>query len=855
MKLNYFTILLVFCMFVFLGSMQQTNAQLDEMQVQWETSPGSGEPLLNALHDAVMYDTLADGSHVQNRVYKLLKGGFYWNTDRLDNSGYHLRIEGEAGDPNDPFGNPPVIQRHYNDAHDFVDDKLIVGNGDLTLKNLYIIHCDDDGVQTAYQPIELSGSGKRFTFDNVIFERSNFAMVAVTNPDNDIFFTNCTFRNLIGEPSTQQWEGRGMSFWIDQDTIIVENNTFFNVEFTPFQLEGGAANYIRFNHNTLINIGRNMAIAGQEWREAYFANNLLVNPFWHGEGYSDVSDPNRDPETIPAGIWGIDDLPSKYGPEEGRRILLANTYAWRDPQFAAYYADTIATEPFTNPRTNEYINTYDQMVVVDTMWLANKPAMPTYFSTSFIDSMIMNIKDIRAGVTPATPYFWMIPQLPGGGNCNVCPSWPLPEDFSYTDANLMTAGTDGLPIGNLNYFPTSKADFESNKDSYIAQLEALAGSEVIYPVVDKAECEDGTLAGDAIVETFEGFSYVQMDGGGYFEWTFDLPSAGSYDFAVWQHMRGNTQRGQHTFINDVEIHDAAHGWGELIYDVDLGPAAGIDLNSWQWVTFTQADLNEAGALDFPAGENKIRISSSWGYQNFAGIDLREQGTETPVIQLRVPDLTDYDVVQLQAEGAAYVPSAFKTVQLGGNGSVEMMVNAPTAGDYGLVIFYQAPAGSQDVTVEIDSQPINVSLTGTGVPDDSTGLNVLTSVVSLSSAGDKTVKITGSNVLVDWIQFVRKDIVSSVKGRSGVPNGFELSQNYPNPFNPTTNINFSIAKASNVKLIVYNVLGQKVKTLVNTFMNAGAYTVDFNGTNLASGVYLYNIEAGDFRISKKMILLK
>ena len=85
--------------------------------------------------------------------------------------------------------------------------------------------------------------------------------------------------------------------------------------------------------------------------------------------------------------------------------------------------------------------------------------------------------------------------------------------------------------------------------------------------------------------------------------------------------------------------------------------------------------------------------------------------------------------------------------------------------------------------------------------------------------------------------------------------YELSQNYPNPFNPTTKITFNIPEAGNVKLAIYNLLGQEVKVLVNGFTEAGNHTVDFAGSNLASGIYLYKIEANGFIQTRKMTLLK
>jgi photosystem II stability/assembly factor-like uncharacterized protein len=85
--------------------------------------------------------------------------------------------------------------------------------------------------------------------------------------------------------------------------------------------------------------------------------------------------------------------------------------------------------------------------------------------------------------------------------------------------------------------------------------------------------------------------------------------------------------------------------------------------------------------------------------------------------------------------------------------------------------------------------------------------------------------------------------------------FSLSQNYPNPFNPTTKIKYQLPELSKVKLTIYDVLGREVKILVNEEKPTGNYEVEFDGTNLPSGIYFYRIEAGNFSATKKFVLLK
>jgi photosystem II stability/assembly factor-like uncharacterized protein len=91
--------------------------------------------------------------------------------------------------------------------------------------------------------------------------------------------------------------------------------------------------------------------------------------------------------------------------------------------------------------------------------------------------------------------------------------------------------------------------------------------------------------------------------------------------------------------------------------------------------------------------------------------------------------------------------------------------------------------------------------------------------------------------------------------TNVPKDYSLEQNFPNPFNPVTNIRYSLPKASNESIKIYDMLGHEVMTVVNTHQEAGNYIENVDASNLASGVYFYTIKAGDFTDTKKMSLIK
>jgi N-acetylneuraminic acid mutarotase len=114
---------------------------------------------------------------------------------------------------------------------------------------------------------------------------------------------------------------------------------------------------------------------------------------------------------------------------------------------------------------------------------------------------------------------------------------------------------------------------------------------------------------------------------------------------------------------------------------------------------------------------------------------------------------------------------------------------------------------------------------------------------------------GGSTAVTEIFYNNDNVAQSVKSDLVHISGFELEQNYPNPFNPSTQIRYSIPGDGNIKLCLYNALGQEITTLVNDWRTKGTYTVAFNAGNLSSGVYFYTLTSGSFTAAKKLTLIK
>lgn len=177
-------------------------------------------------------------------------------------------------------------------------------------------------------------------------------------------------------------------------------------------------------------------------------------------------------------------------------------------------------------------------------------------------------------------------------------------------------------------------------------------------------------------------------------------------------------------------------------------------------------------------------------------------------------------------------------------------------EYGeLVKKVSADSGLIDINILVQANALPINLSWEINPEN--GINY--SFVGDSITGKvSSVLAESGNTSFSQLNNSRIQLLAKVDGSSSkklIPKEYNLYQNYPNPFNPITTIKYDIVKSQDVKLAVYDILGREVATLVNEQQQPRSYEVKFDATYVSSGIYFYQLNAGDFIDTKKMILIK
>lgn len=409
-------------------------------------------PVPGTLKDAIIGDTLTDGSRTNpERVYKLERNGVYFLSGMF-NAGFDLKII--ADEPDDTH-RPPIIApaQAAGIDHDFIC------HGDVYFKNLYISNISAGGTRN-YGGILCFKDQGEYVLDGCILEGNQWNGFVIFAPTKSITMTNCIVRNATNSGSP--WNGRGLSTRDKPvENVTITNNTFYNLNSFVFRGEWNEIKHLDFNHNTIVNTIK-WPIQWHYITDASFNYNIFYNTHSFGESESEKLGQDTDGQSF--GIFNLFELPqhdfidSLGYTEHGRKInLFNNNYIFSD-EVKNFWADidSVEAEPWMNERTQAMFDNPDYTNLSEVLTSNLDPYFANVGNTdtwNTVDSMIKFMEGLR-DTNVVKPLYWGFePDL------NATPfemQWPLPEDLSYYDPYLLTAAPGGCPIGDLNWFPALK---------------------------------------------------------------------------------------------------------------------------------------------------------------------------------------------------------------------------------------------------------------------------------------------------------------------------------------------------------------------------------------------------------------
>jgi hypothetical protein len=478
------------------------------------------EPGVGTLNDAI--DEFGG-----DRIYKLKAGEWYGLTRIIENVDYHLQIIGE---PYDDELMPATIQ-NGDDTDGEVFRNLIKSQGDLTLKNLYLMACDTNGEMTNVATLQNTGLGTRMIIDHCILDPAGRSYtIRHTGGEGKLYFTN----NILlghgyawGGPANDPIIfdfGSETEDVVACDTFVCENNTFVGTSFIflsgQFAFDVGYNNFILINHNTFV-----FHKSQLDWmifeNEYYFTNNLMFDFMVKPWAHHWQPMPGADPGYPKPALIYADTIPGEQLPSGRIEYLQYNTF-YHDQRMYELVAEANNTldegtkcnlQPFfwkegmpdkwgqidvegafENSREAHLFNYTGSDGSNENMdfplW---QEGHTTYdIDPRFNDPMIYSLEDsliaglyydIRVNIWkfPAADYpplsKWPDWHWDPDGNVGQNATWPV-FDGTYNEPSLLTGSIEGLPLGDLNWYPEEKARWEAEKDKIFQHMKS--GNTWIY---------------------------------------------------------------------------------------------------------------------------------------------------------------------------------------------------------------------------------------------------------------------------------------------------------------------------------------------------------------------------------------
>lgn len=400
------------------------------------------------LNEILRKDTLAGGARKDpNTIYVLRRGGVYLLSGTILSSGFHLRLEAEEG-----TGPKPFVQMGFLTGGTVVEE-LFDARGDVTFRGLHVTGVNEFNTFIA-RIISSSSPNLRITFIDCLFDKSGQTMMRLNAGGNKVYMLNCTVSRM-GRPSNPD-NGRVIDERGNQvDSIVVENNTWYNITSRTIRDGGAEINYLKMNQNTFVNIGQRLAAIGQVNRLIY-TNNINANPRFLGN-------------SLTSSIVSFEFAPFGANPEIN---LNHNNFYYEQAVLDAYVTLNNAgvqrvLPPLVIAANQVYLD--NATGILDEPLSFNQgPVAPTEFiiQSELGEGSSVPDWDFTGALTSAP---WEI-------------SAPAYHQFSYpSTTQSFTGSSKGEPLGDLRWFPQYEVAWTVR--DLVSQAENLVARESSNPVI------------------------------------------------------------------------------------------------------------------------------------------------------------------------------------------------------------------------------------------------------------------------------------------------------------------------------------------------------------------------------------
>jgi hypothetical protein len=446
---------------------------------------------LQYVNTQIAADTLADGSHDPAKTVYLAESGQFYAFDGYLDCNFDLVIEG----PDDTWiynqTTPPVFLQVPSGTGAGRDMIHLLDGGSVRIKNVIIDgNMSNDELVGAFV---INSGGYKIIFDNCVFGECQWFTTRNQAIADTISYTNCVFVNMVRKASSPF---NGMLLRIDAACInfIFENNTSVNSS----RLFGNGGNFFTSTMREIHNTYLNMQVNGHElhYYDALQANNIYYN--WSYRGRNSETNYYEAPFTTWDHHYEVANKLDSVSIYEGRNSF------YLDPAFPEYWENTI--NPLISEDSKKLIPCFLWPTGVDTtIWEDDNFTVGKNYNSN---PMFTNDPSNVAAMLEWDNYHWAntlgfsgITEWPDwrvqlvveydAGSQPVL-NWPPEFDLSYTNDSLLIAGTDGLPLGDLNWFPDAKTTYLANRDAYIAALKdsMVNATDVYDPLVEGSEYTD-----------------------------------------------------------------------------------------------------------------------------------------------------------------------------------------------------------------------------------------------------------------------------------------------------------------------------------------------------------------------------